>query len=126
MLFSNGTINNNTISNNTWGIICGDYSSPLITFNNITYNTYGIECRNNSNPIIHWNNIHNNPNYGVINYDTNFNVSATDNWWGDPSGPYDPSPGQPDWNRLGKGDRVSDYVYYRPWEDTPIEEAGPG
>jgi len=88
----------NTIINNTNGITVGYYADPSDTstvsanFNNITGNTI----------------------YGVKNVGTN-TVDATYNWWGDNSGPYDPSPGPPDYNPNGKGDAVSDYVMYRPW-----------
>jgi hypothetical protein len=44
------------------------------------------------------------------------NADATDNWWGDDSGPYHPT-----LNPAGLGDRVSDYVDFVPWDGmTPV------
>ena len=37
-------------------------------------------------------------------------VTAVNNWWGSPSGPYHPTG-----NPLGQGDNVSDYVEFIPW-----------
>jgi hypothetical protein len=46
-------------------------------------------------------------------------VDATNNWWGDPTGPYHPTSwiydSQVITNPDGKGDEVSDYVLYDPW-----------
>ncbi len=48
------------------------------------------------------------------------NADATDNWWGDDSGPYHPI-----LNPAGLGDRVSDYVDFVPWDGmTPVFGAG--
>jgi|GEM_PF-3513259 len=50
------------------------------------------------------------------------NVDATDNWWGDDSGPYHPV-----LNPEGLGDRVSDHVDFVPWRDmTPVQEEDVG
>ena len=45
--------------------------------------------------------------YGVKNYEGDNDVDATNNWWGDASGPSGVG--------LGTGDAVSDYVLYDPW-----------
>lgn len=57
------------------------------------------------------NNISNNSTYGLFN-NTNVTSSASAqyNYWGDPSGPYNPNT-----NPNGKGNAVSDYVNYIPW-----------
>lgn len=47
-------------------------------------------------------------------------VAATNNWWGNATGLYDPSPGPPDFNPTGLGDPISDYVVYRPWFTSPL------
>ena len=95
---SNGIIEGNTISNNAIGVYVEDVS--------------GIA------PTINYNNIEDNSQYGVINDNTAIVIDATYNWWGDNSGPYDPSDDRAtggDYNPLGKGDKVSDNVDYRPW-----------
>jgi hypothetical protein len=56
--------------------------------------------------------------YGLYNSSTTYTIDASNSWWGDPSGPNDPSQGPPDFNPSGLGSRVSDYVTYRPWATT--------
>jgi hypothetical protein len=80
-------------------------------------NVNGIYSGSSSNPLINNNNIYNNTNYGVYNADGSLTINAENNWWGDISGPYDPTDGSPDYNPDGKGDRVSDYVSYRSWRN---------
>ena len=58
-------------------------------------------------------------NSGLDNISTTFMIDAHNSWWGDPSGPYDPSNGPPDFNPTGLGSKVSDYVIYRPWATGP-------
>ena len=57
---------------------------------------------------VHNNRIHCNSGFGLRN-DTVSPVNATNNWWGDPSGPAHAS------NPSGLGDAVSDNVDYDPW-----------
>ena len=56
---------------------------------------------------------------GVFNATNTITIDATGNWWGDATGPSDPSPGAPDQNTSGTGVGVSDYVAYRPWLPGP-------
>jgi hypothetical protein len=58
-----------------------------------------------ANISINLNSIYGNVGYGCYNYST-VAVDATNNWWGDASGPN---------VSKGSGDRVSDYVLYDPW-----------
>lgn len=58
----------------------------------------------------HYNNIENNRVSGALNEGEN-NLSATYNWWGDPSGPSGAGP--------GTGDAVSENVDYTPWLEAP-------
>jgi len=53
--------------------------------------------------------------YGYANLNSGITVDATSSWWGDASGPYDPSPGPPSINAGGLGDGVTDYVNYGLW-----------
>jgi hypothetical protein len=48
-----------------------------------------------------------NYNYGILNSNSDEYVDAILNWWGHPTGP--------DGVASGKGDAVSEYVYYYPW-----------
>jgi len=57
---------------------------------------------------VHWNNIEGNTD-GIINTAT-ATVDATDNWWGDASGPFGEGP--------GTGDAVNTNVDYNPWYNT--------
>lgn len=41
-------------------------------------------------------------------------LDMTNNWWGDPTGPYDPQ-----FNPLGRGDSVGDNIAYEPWLTEP-------
>jgi parallel beta-helix repeat protein len=64
--------------------------------------------------VIQCNNIYD--NYWGLFYsaDLSNGVDATQNWWGDCSGPYNSTT-----NPLGTGNAVSDNVYYDPWSFTP-------
>jgi len=124
------TLSNNSIHDNGHGIwIEGNSPNNKILKNNIRNNTEsvdsGIHISLGSDPSgteIHYNTIVENTrsesgsvvSFGIFN-DTTEIVDATMNWWGDNSGPYDPSLGAPDYNPNGTGDAVSDYVMYRPW-----------
>jgi hypothetical protein len=57
--------------------------------------------------------------YGFYNVSTTVTVDATSSWWGDASGPFDPSPGPPSINSGGLGERVSDYINYGSWLSAP-------
>ena len=54
-----------------------------------------------------------------------FDVDASNCYWGHPSGPYDPTDGNPDYNPGGLGEGVSDYVIYRPWLASPAVNTPP-
>ncbi|MCS7198640.1 MAG: hypothetical protein NZ930_08245, partial [Candidatus Bipolaricaulota bacterium] len=78
-------------------------------------NATGIEVRKNRENAINNNNIARNESYGI-----NANalapgevIDATNNWWGEPSGPkHATNPG-------GIGDRVTDKVNFKPFSDKP-------
>jgi len=112
------TIINNTISNNTAnegaGIHCAILGcSPTIDSCIISNNNGdGIFSRDLADPVIHYCNIMGNTGYGVINTDSTLTIDATNNWWGNPSGPGGFGP--------GTGDSVSQYVDYIPWLTNPV------
>ncbi len=112
------TIINNTILNNTnRGIHMDTYSnSNTIKDNDVQGNNRGIEvagptaypCSDN---VVNCNNIVGNSAYGVWNHPDNLELNATQNWWGDTSGPSGVGP--------GTGDAVSANVDFDPWSFTP-------
>lgn len=91
-------------------------------------NSLAIFCQN-AQPIIEFNDLLNNSenddNIAILNssYET-LCVTAENNWWGDNSGPLDPSDPNVDcgsWtNPGGLGQGVSDGVDYAPWMDRSI------
>ena len=118
---SSPAISGNTISDFAWnGISINNTSSPSINYNTISNNTNGIYSTSLSNPLVNNNNILNNSNFGIQNADASIMIDATNNWWGDISGPYDPIDGNPDYNPDGLGNNVTDYVDYRPWNGEPF------
>jgi parallel beta-helix repeat protein len=107
-----GAIRDNSLINNLYGIRSCVDSSPEITGNNINNNNTGIYCRESATPTISHNTISNNTGYGIlidnilgnlvnpdigggdrksdihgINNETNHNIYAKNNWWGDAAGP---------------------------------------
>ncbi|MCL0041347.1 dockerin type I domain-containing protein, partial [Dehalococcoidia bacterium] len=85
--------------------------------------SYGIKASGASSPIISNNRIQDNSSYGVYNSDSSVVVNAENNWWGCGSGPLDESDDRNTgglYNPDGKGDRVSNYVDYKPWEGMSI------
>ncbi|OGZ07906.1 MAG: hypothetical protein A3C13_04525 [Candidatus Lloydbacteria bacterium RIFCSPHIGHO2_02_FULL_50_11] len=79
---------------------------------------YGIWISNGTFAI-HRSGIHDNPSYGLYNGSA-ISIDATDNYWGDPSGPTHPS------NPGGTGDRVSDNVDFGNFTScNPLATEGP-
>ena len=116
------TITNNTILNNTdKGIHLDTYSNNnIFRGNDIQGNNYGIDIGGRKYPcsgnVVNYNNIVGNSVYGVYNSPYNRRLDATNNWWGDASGPGPVGP--------GSGDNVSDNVAYEPWLGAPLELPG--
>ncbi|MBN1650542.1 MAG: T9SS type A sorting domain-containing protein, partial [Bacteroidales bacterium] len=110
-------IEHNTIMKSKERGIYVDNASPNISYNLIKNNlTEGILTANGALPYVKNNNIINNTNYGVYNYDASVTVDATNNWWGDASGPY-----HADTNPTGIGNGVSDHVLFNPWYQSPVD-----
>ena len=123
--YATGTIiRNNTVEGNGQGIRIEKMSVDTVVQNNtITGNREGIHV--GSAPlvypippvgtVIHNNTIYSNTEYGLfVETDVLLPVDATDNWWGDASGPGGVGP--------GTGDAVSTNVDYDPWTTTPPAE----
>lgn len=93
--FENITITTNTISENDYGVYISDMSEDYLVV------------------VGPCNDIVDNSSYGVYNI-SGYMVDATENWWGDASGPGGEG--------SGTGDDVSDDVDYRPWRTLPCGE----
>ncbi|UCE38917.1 MAG: right-handed parallel beta-helix repeat-containing protein, partial [Thermoplasmata archaeon] len=124
-------IQSNDLYENNYGILLeGDSHNNKILNNNIHHNNVnGISLAtfNTNSPLgtqIHCNSIYENGGYGIHYYyilPPPSPIDATNNWWGDPSGPYHGT-----WwmhgsiqigpHTEGLGDEVSDYVLYDDWK----------
>jgi len=132
---NSNTFKNNTITNNSDYGIQISYMEPnsihIFLNNNIGNNGggfwkgAGVICSETdiSNIQFHHNLFENNTWAIFVNRDCNGIINATENWWGDESGPLDPSPFPPCFNPRGKGDKVTDWVKYRPWMENPPQKA---
>ncbi len=84
-------------------------ASPTITNSTFKYNYHSLVSKGASNPIINYCDIYQNSGMGVNNVDKSFVIDATNNWWGDNSGPTHSS------NPGGTGAEVTDAVDFTPW-----------
>ena len=125
---SNSIIDNEIWGNEDSGIHLDYSNNNEIHCNDIYENGQhdkktGIHLSNDSwDNVINYNNIFDNDGDGVHNKNSSHWVDATNNWWGDPSGPGGSGP--------GSGDEVSDYVTYDDWltewcEECPLYEPTP-
>ncbi|MCK9356618.1 MAG: right-handed parallel beta-helix repeat-containing protein, partial [Dehalococcoidia bacterium] len=115
---SKATVRCNTVSGNTeWGISAFIYRSLVdVSGNHVTGNgggegEGGIYVSGGYFQVVgvHQNSIAGNSDWGLLN-DGSDKLDATENWWGDDSGPY-----QATTNAGGLGDEVSDDVDYADW-----------
>ena len=70
-----------------------------------------------------------NQHYGIKNTGMSFTIDATGNWWGDASGPFDPSDDTATggfYNPGGLGDPVTDLVDYIGWQTTGVQNVNLG
>jgi parallel beta-helix repeat protein/predicted outer membrane repeat protein len=111
------TISYNVVPHYGGGIYCYVYSYPTIDSCTISNNDRdGVCCALASSPVLHYNNITDNIGYGVANRDSTYTIGATENWWGDPSGPGGAGP--------GTGNPVSRWVEYNPWRTDSVQWTG--
>jgi hypothetical protein len=80
----------------------------------LTKNYIGLRA-NIAGITIHNSEITNNTAYGVENDLAGTWLDATNNWWGDASGPKDIGNADGSNNPNGRGDQVTDWVAYSPW-----------
>ncbi|MFA6455480.1 MAG: right-handed parallel beta-helix repeat-containing protein [Bacteroidota bacterium] len=109
---STASILNSTIDSNGTGIFISNSAAPIITRNNIRYNSIGIQFTGvgATQPTITQDTIVHNSTWGFLNTNTSATVIARKNYWGDDSGPFNPSS-----NPTGLGDNVSNFVDFQPW-----------
>jgi len=114
LLSSSSTILRNNIcsSNNDNGIRFFLTDECTLKNNTISGNRLGIYLKSSSQDnIAHNNFIFDNSEFGINAIENDgYSINATNNWWGDDSGPYHPTI-----NPNGKGDNVTDYVLFDPW-----------
>jgi len=138
----NATVSNNIINGGNVGVVIVSFNSNAansqgtLTGNTITGVGRGIQLLDENSidaeiPTMtaNSNNIFGNTTFGVENTTTNL-VNAENNWWGDASGPNDPTgtnevpPCTADptteKNADGTGNGVSDNVDYCPWATSPF------
>jgi len=119
-------ITDNQITNCHFGLIVSvDSSDPVIEQNLISLNECGILNANTGSIVL---SISQNDIYGnkiaVQNDLTSTLIDADSNWWGDATGPWDPTDstsGPPDYNPAGRGDSIGDYIQYREWLESPVQ-----
>ncbi|TET51402.1 MAG: hypothetical protein E3J55_00040 [Dehalococcoidia bacterium] len=99
-------------------------SRLTIKYNRIYENDHGIYLESvaaDSAVLINFNNIAGSASYGLYVEDSAVTIDATDNWWGDPSGPSggvaDPVSGR---IAGGSGDAVSENARFDPWLTAPL------
>ncbi|WP_158278619.1 right-handed parallel beta-helix repeat-containing protein [Rhodohalobacter mucosus] len=102
-------------SNSVYGVFTNDTAIPTIRNSDIHSNRYGIYVSGNSgDPVLQLNNIYDNDDAGLYVFR---DVTATDNYWGDATGPFVDQ--GPDLNLDGLGNRIlisgSNEVTYRPF-----------
>ncbi len=114
-LVNNSIVENNTCTNNGYGIMLSRAIGTRLLSNIILGNErYGVRVKNSSGMELHNNFISGNTLGGIYASRT---VNATNNWWGHNTGPY-----HLENNTSGQGDNVSDNVIFDPWYSGPRAE----
>ncbi len=110
--FNNSILNNIIDGNGQYGIYFTYARGTVVENNSILNNEFGLYLTfwSYNNTVIN-NVFHGNSKYGIsVQNNEDVFVMATDNWWGDDSGPHHVSI-----NKGGKGDNVTDLVIFDPW-----------
>ncbi len=84
-------------------------ASPSITYTSFINVNEGVKIQGSSNPVINYNDFFDVNSFAVNNVDKSFTIDATNNWWGNNSGPTHVN------NPDGTGEEVTDGVTYDPW-----------
>ena len=117
------TLENNTCSNNADGIKLDSSSYCTLENNTISKNIVGIYLeRSSQDNTAHYNKIYNNRGYGIDARINDYTIDATNNWWGNETGPY-----HPDLNPDGTGDNVTGEVDVSKWlnDDGSVHDPEP-
>ncbi|MCB0313699.1 MAG: alpha/beta fold hydrolase, partial [Calditrichaeota bacterium] len=94
---------------------CGIMDRNASIISNTAFRNNGIGYYSLSGtPIFTDNSFQNNNSYGAYNSNPNNMIVLENNYWGDSSGPYHPTQ-----NPSGLGDKVSDYIDFDPWLNSP-------
>jgi parallel beta-helix repeat protein len=109
ILSDNVTVKNSLFQFGDRAGIYVENAVPALTKNRLFSNYNGMYIKNTALPV-HTNTFAGNSNYGLYNVSSGYTVDATDNFWGDPTGPQHAS------NPGGLGDKVSDYVIFSSWQ----------
>ncbi len=111
---ANSIISGNSIKgDNGVAIHCEDGATPKILNNFISENHGdGILTESSSLPLVYDNIIVGNHGYGLRNADSSVILQATNNWWGDASGPAGEG--------SGSGDEVAGSVDFSGWRLSPV------
>ncbi len=110
-LYNNGgniSLNNSKISSSSIYGLRQKSGSLTVTFSEFSSNEIGVYINSGSANITQSNILNN--SLGLFNDSNNILVNATNNYWGDVTGPYNLSQ-----NLTGLGNRVSDNVSFVPW-----------
>ena len=118
--FDNNTeasIDSSFVSNARYGIFMEDGAKPVIRYTDIHSNQYGIRVQNDSDdPTLQLNNFYNNDDAALYAFR---DMVATNNYWGDSTGPFVDQGSNTDPNLDGQGDEIlvsgSNRVEYEPW-----------
>jgi predicted outer membrane repeat protein len=121
ILVYNGELNSSasTIMNNDGNQVWVRISAVFDNINIISNNTATAFLIDNGNPSINQSNIIS-PASGLENLNISNYISATNNYWGDSSGPYHQTQ-----NPNGEGSDVGSFIYFDPWLSTPNTDAPP-
>lgn len=116
------TITNSVIANNLSGIVINLNSDVEICNNRICCNENGVWVRVLSSTVrIEHNDFIGNRCAFVSNHGSGYEYTLADsNYWGDPSGPWDPVPDDPLYNPGGRGDSIGAHVWYEPYLSEPV------
>ncbi len=112
-------LTHSTIAYTRGGALGIENASPVVEDNTFQTNERGVHAWAGSQPVLRRNRFIGNTAHGVRNDSPGVIIDAQQNWWGSPTGPYDPSDDRASggwYNPAGQGNPVTDRVDYRNWQ----------